>query len=225
MTPKSSSSQPRLINARFLMSLPQWKDKDLPLLPQICFAGRSNVGKSSLINALAGQKNLAKTSSTPGRTQALVVFEAALRNSRGDSPLHIVDLPGYGYAKVPLAIKASWRPMVEGYFRGNTRLLCCFFLIDGRRDPREEELELLEMMEENEVAVVPVVTKVDKLRKTEKGKALRRIAGGLGLEDWHDLRPVSVSTREGLNDLLLDLEALLLPDLEESGEAPPPPSG
>lgn len=218
MPPPNDRDQPRIINARFLMSLPKWKDKDLPLLPQICFAGRSNVGKSSLINALVGQRTLAKTSSTPGRTQALVVFEAALRNARGDSPFHIVDLPGYGYAKVPLAIKAGWRPMVDGYFQGNTRLLCCFFLVDARRDPREEELELLEMMEDNEVAVLPVVTKIDKLRKGERTKALRRIAEGLGIEDWHDLRPASVTSREGIAELLLDLEAILLPPVEKPGE-------
>lgn len=207
----TSKSTPRIINAKFLLSLPKWKDKDLEDLPQICFAGRSNVGKSSLINSLVNQRGLAKTSSTPGRTQALVVFRAALRDATGDRPFHIVDLPGFGYAKVPLEIKRGWRPMMESYFHENNRLRCCVFLVDARRVPGEEDLELMEMMEENEIAVLPVVTKIDKLSKAGRSKVLKVIAEALGLEDWKDLRPVSSSTREGLDEILHDFADILPP--------------
>lgn len=216
MTNNQPSS--RIIKAHFLLSLPKWRDKDLEDLPQICFAGRSNVGKSSLINVLVNQKGLAKTSSTPGRTQALVVFHATLRDKTGDRPFHIVDLPGYGYAKVPLEVKSAWRPMVEGYFRNNNRLRCCVLLLDARRKPTSEDLELMEMMEENEVAVLPVVTKMDKLAKSGHTKALKSIAEILELDDWRDLRPVSSSTRLGLDEILLDLADILPPIVADAPE-------
>lgn len=207
----------RLINPEFVASYPKWTNKLVAGLPQICFAGRSNVGKSSLINALAGMKGLAKASSTPGRTQALVVFRAALRQEQRTVPFALVDLPGYGYAEVPLSVKRAWRPMMMSYFRRNDALKTCVFLMDCRREPRDEDIELLEMMEEEQVPVLPVVTKVDKVAKPERPRALRRIAEGLGLESAEDLRVASAQTREGIQELLDDLfEVLTLgPRLED----------
>ncbi|MCC6546792.1 ribosome biogenesis GTP-binding protein YsxC [Candidatus Sumerlaeota bacterium] len=197
---------PRIINAKFIFSLPKWnRDRAELTRAQLCFAGRSNVGKSSLINALVNQANLAKTSSTPGRTQAIITFEATFRSGEKNIPIHIIDLPGYGYAKVPMEIKAGWRPMMESYFRGNDKLKCCVMLLDIRRDPKEEELELLEMAEEIGVPVLPVVTKVDKVAKTQRIREIKRIAKGLGLDDHKDLRLVSVPEKIGVVDLLEDL--------------------
>jgi GTP-binding protein len=195
-----------IINARFLKSLPKWSDKDLELLPQVCFAGRSNVGKSSLINALVNQTALARTSSTPGRTQALVVFHAQLRKEACPPiPFHLVDLPGYGYAKVPLEMRSSWGPMMNGYFRGNQRIACCVMLLDIRRDPSDIDFELMEMMDEHGTPIMPVVTKVDKVPKTQRARELKRVAATLQLDDWRDLRPASATEKLGVPELLAEL--------------------
>jgi len=205
MPPRPDKPIARIVNAQFLLSLPKWSAKKVEPLPEICISGRSNVGKSSLINALVGQTGLARTSSTPGRTQELVVFSALARMGAHDVPFNLVDLPGYGYAKVPVALKAAWLPMMESYFDGNKRLRCCVFLVDIRRTPGSEDFELLERMAELEIPVIPVVTKVDKVSKTRRVAELRRIAESLELEDWHDLRPVSVHERTGLGELAEDI--------------------
>ncbi|MEO8377518.1 MAG: GTP-binding protein, partial [Candidatus Sumerlaeota bacterium] len=124
-------------------------------------------------------------------------------------PMHIIDLPGYGYAKVPLEIKAGWRPMTESYFRGNDKLKCCVMLLDIRRDPKQEELELLEMAEEIGVPILPVVTKIDKVAKTQRMKEIKRIARIMELDDHNDLRLVSVPEKIGTEELLEDLFEVL----------------
>lgn len=204
-----NSSSVRIVNSRFLASYPKWNSSNVEPLVEVCFAGRSNVGKSSLINALAERKGLARTSSTPGRTRELVVFRADLKTPATSYPFHLIDLPGYGYAKVPIALKDAWRPMMRGYFEGNDRLVCCVFLLDARRDPSEPDLQLLEMMEDFEVPILPVVTKVDKVQKTKRASRLKEIAKAIEVEDWRDLRPVSVQSGEGLGEVLEDLAAVL----------------
>ncbi len=202
-------------NARFLLSLPKWNNKQVPRLPEICFAGRSNVGKSTLINTLTNRKNLAKTSSTPGRTQALVVFEGEIAGNQGVQPLVMVDLPGYGWAKVPPSLKESWRPMMESYFSGNDRLAATLFLLDIRRNPKEEDLELLEMLEEFEIPVMPIITKADKVAKGKRSGRLKEIARELELEDWRDLWPVSASERTGMGEICEQLFELVAAKAEE----------
>jgi len=130
-----------------------------PTKPEIAFAGRSNVGKSSLINALLGRKKLARTSSTPGRTQALNFFLIQDR-------FYFVDLPGYGYARVPLQVKKSWGAMVETYLRGRSNLKGVVLILDIRREPTEGDIQLLEWLNRYRIHLIPVLTKADKLSRS-----------------------------------------------------------
>ncbi len=140
----------------FMLSVAQ-----LPQLPEadkdeIAFAGRSNVGKSSLINALFNQKKLAKTSSTPGRTQQLNFFNFA-------GKIYLVDLPGYGYAQAPEKLVKQWQAMLKAYLRGRPNLRRVFLLIDARHGLKKEDLEIMQMLDEAAVAYQIVLTKVDKI--------------------------------------------------------------
>jgi GTP-binding protein len=140
--------------------------------PEIAFAGRSNVGKSSLINTLVNRKRLVKTSTTPGRTQLINFFII-------NADLMLVDLPGYGYAKVPAAVKKQWGPMIETYLSGRPSLKAVVLLMDLRRTPGIEELAFMDWLQQYGVASVPVLTKADKLSKTEQIKQRKRIAEAL----------------------------------------------
>lgn len=197
----STSPQGRVLNARFVLSTTTWRRTAVDPLPQIAFVGRSNVGKSSLINALVNQNGLARTSSTPGRTQEIVLFAAEARCADRTIGFHLVDLPGYGYAKVPLAVKRRWRPMVGAYFAGNPHLRAALLLLDIRRRPTDEDLDLLEMMNDAAVPLIPVVTKIDKVPRTRRAAELKQIAAAFDLEDWRDLHLASAQTREGIADL------------------------
>ncbi|CAN5326958.1 ribosome biogenesis GTP-binding protein YihA/YsxC [soil metagenome] len=200
----------RIIQPTFVTSLPKWNDTGLDPLPQICVAGRSNVGKSSLINAVVGQ-GIARTSSTPGRTQALVVFSVKARREEVTIPFHLVDLPGYGFAKVPLEMKQSWRPMMLSFFKGNSRLKGCLMLLDIRRTPSTDDMELLEMMGEEGVPVLPIITKIDKVPKTQRPRELKKIAAAIHVEA-SSLRVVSVHEKIGLEELAGDLFEAVVED-------------
>ena len=138
-------------------------------LPEIAFLGRSNVGKSSLINALIGQKGLAFTSSTPGRTQTINFY-------RVDGKLHFVDLPGYGYARVPKIITGGWKELIEGYLTNRSQLNLSFIILDGRRGWMEKDLELKDWLEFLRLEYLVIVTKMDKLNQSEERKGLQRIS-------------------------------------------------
>ena len=163
-------------SAEFITSAVQPAHYPPPDHPEIAFAGRSNVGKSSLINTLVRRKRLVKTSSTPGRTQLINFF---LIN--GD--LMLVDLPGYGYAKVPAAVRKQWGPMVETYIARRTTLKGVVVLLDVRRRPEAEELNMIDWLRQHQVAVVPVLTKADKLSKTELIKQRRAAARALDMAE------------------------------------------
>ncbi|MBV8816927.1 MAG: YihA family ribosome biogenesis GTP-binding protein [Acidobacteriaceae bacterium] len=131
-------------------------------LPEIAFLGRSNVGKSSLLNCLVGKQGLAFTSSTPGRTQTINFY-------RVDGSFHFVDLPGYGYAKVPGEVKQKWQRLIEGYLRDRKALRLCFLLLDARRGWMDKDLELKEWLEFHNRRYTVIATKTDKL-KSQKEK-------------------------------------------------------
>jgi GTP-binding protein len=146
----------------FLLSAPALKFLPEPELPEIAFAGRSNVGKSSLLNALTGRKAIARASVTPGRTQELNFFEVG-----EPTQLRLVDMPGYGYAKAPLAIVEKWRRLIRDYLRGRVVLKRALVLIDSRHGVKDVDREFLRMLDEAAVGYRLVLTKADKIKASE----------------------------------------------------------
>ena len=139
---------------------------------EVCFAGRSNVGKSSLINALTNRKNLARASNTPGRTQEINYF--ALGDTR-----YLVDLPGYGYAEAPLAVVAKWQALLKSYLAGRQTLRRAFVLIDTRHGVKAVDEEILTLLDRSAVAFQVVMTKADKVSKTERDANIAQVQGAL----------------------------------------------
>jgi GTP-binding protein len=165
-----------------------------PDRPEIAFAGKSNVGKSSLINALVKRKNLARTSATPGRTQSINFFSM-------NDQLYLVDLPGYGYAKVPLNVKKSWQDMVETYLRTRSNLKAVVVILDIRRDLTPGDTELLNWLKYYHVNTILVLTKADKVSRQEARKRAHIIRGQC--EDIVEGSPTlfSAKTRQGRDEL------------------------
>ena len=169
-------------------------------LPEIAVTGRSNVGKSSLLNAFAGQRPLAHISATPGRTQLLNFFKVVLRHPRhGDLPFRWVDLPGYGYADAPKSVRASFGPMIEGYLRGREALRGLVLLLDVRREVSEFDEALLDFMVDRRLWTLVCATKADKLGKGERGNAAIGLARALDLPRSHVL-VTSATSGLGLGD-------------------------
>lgn len=180
-------------SAEFITSAVQVHQYPPAKYPEVAFAGRSNVGKSSLINKLVNRKHLVKTSSTPGRTQLINFFSI-------NGALSLVDLPGYGYARVPAAVKRQWGPMVERYITNRPNLKAVVLLMDIRRTPRVEEFNLMDWLHHYRTPMILVLTKADKLSKTGQQKQARMIAQTLGI-DMDDL--VLFSAKSGLGKNLL----------------------
>ncbi len=144
-------------------------------LPEVAFAGRSNVGKSSLLNALVRRKSFARVSRTPGRTREINFF-------RVNNTFVLVDLPGYGYARVSKTKKAEWRPMIESYLRRTTQLRGIVLLLDIRREPSEDDRAMLDFLAELGVPTIVALTKADKLTKAEARDTVAKISRILALE-------------------------------------------
>jgi GTP-binding protein len=170
-------------------------------LPEIAFAGRSNVGKSSLINALLNRRRLVKTSSTPGRTRLINFFAVNQR-------FLFVDLPGYGYAKVPKSVRRSWQPMIETYLSRRTTLNGIVMLLDIRRLPDEKDRDLLRWFAAHRLPVILVLTKADKLAKSRREARRLSVAAALGIGSER-LVLFSAKTREGIDALWRALAPLV----------------
>lgn len=181
-------------NARFKASYGTYKQIPRPEKPEIVFAGRSNVGKSSLINRLFGRKNLARVSSQPGKTATINFYE--LEN------LIFADLPGYGYAKVSKSEKGRWSELIGGYLGDGERDLALIFqLIDMRHPPTKDDLTMINYLVECELPFAVVLTKADKLNKTERANRLEALKTELPYYDQLTVVPFSAVTDEGVDRL------------------------
>ena len=172
-------------------------------LPEIAFAGRSNVGKSSLLNSLVRRKSFARVSKTPGRTREINFF-------RINNQFLFVDLPGYGYARISKAKKAEWRPLIEGYLGRTTQLRGLVLLLDIRRDPSEDDRSMLDFLAQVEIPTLVALTKSDKLSKSAVPGRVDEIARALSL-DAEQIIPFSVVTGAGRTELLEAIMQLVGP--------------
>ena len=171
--------------AEYLVSNVDYRECPAPELPEFAFIGRSNVGKSSLINMITQRKALAKTSGTPGKTQLINHFLI-------NDAWYLVDLPGYGYAKIAKTERMKWEGMIYDYLRYRTNLVCTFVLVDSRHDPQKIDLEFMEQLGAEGVPFHIVFTKADKVKKSELDGQIARYKQKL-LENWEEL-PVSFLT-------------------------------
>ena len=175
---------------------------DLPDSPvEVAFVGRSNVGKSSLINALANRKQLARVSNTPGRTQLINLFELP-------SGATVVDLPGYGYAAVPTREKAKWQPMIECYLLGRECLEVLLVLVDGEIGPTKLDLQMLEWVQHNDIPYLVIATKADKVRPSKLAGRQQQVARACMLEE-RDVFWVSATKGTGIDRLRAHVGELL----------------
>ena len=177
-------------------------------LPEFAFAGKSNVGKSSLINALMNRKSLARTSSQPGKTQTINFY---LINGN----MYYVDLPGYGYAKVSVEVKAKWGKMIERYLRNSKALQCVFLLIDIRHEPSANDRMMYDWIVSNGYHPVIIATKLDKIKRSQTAKQVKLIRETLGMEKDGVIIPFSAETKQGREEIWEYLERYLGAKAEE----------
>ena len=183
------------------------------LLPEFAFAGKSNVGKSSLINGLLNRRALARTSSQPGKTQTINFYNV-------NDDLYFVDLPGYGYAKVSVEVKAKWGKMIERYLKKSQMLKCIFLLIDIRHEPSANDKLMYDWIVSNGYKPVIIATKLDKLKRSQIQKHVKMVREGLGLEKEDVLIPFSAETKQGREEIWALIESLQAPDSEQEAAAP-----
>lgn len=184
-----------VISAHALAQLPE------PLYPEIAFAGRSNVGKSSLINRFLNRRGLVKVSSTPGKTQGLNYFLVEGR-------YYLVDLPGYGFARVPKDVQSHWQRLIESYLESRVTLKCVVVVLDIRHQLKEKDRELVGWLRDNAVSCLPVYTKADKLSKNEQFKNAALLDAGLGIS-VSDRIIFSAKSGQGRDNLLSALDHFL----------------
>lgn len=186
----------------FLLSVHKLQQLPASELPEIAFAGRSNVGKSSLINTLTGRKALVKVSSKPGKTQGLNYFNV-------DDRFFLVDLPGYGYAKVPKGMQNAWESLISSYLKRRETLRCVVVIIDIRHEPKQMDTQLLQFLRDSGVPSLPVYTKVDKVSGNARNRNASRLDAG------HGIRPAdrilfSARSGQGRTEVMAALEKYIV---------------
>jgi GTP-binding protein len=187
---------------QFLLSAMAPEQFPAPSVPEIAFLGRSNVGKSSLLNALVGEKS-AKVSSTPGRTRAINFF--SLNDESQRRKLVFADLPGYGYAKISKSISAEWPKFIEPYLAERETLGLCVCLVDSNVPPQTRDAQLLDWLRSVDRFFVVVATKIDRLSGNERTRNLAALRKGLGIGD---ILPISAKTGTGIKELWAQIEAV-----------------
>lgn len=170
--------------------------------PEIAFVGRSNVGKSTMLNVLLNKKGLAKTSKTPGKTQTVNFFDV-------NGKYYFVDLPGYGYARVSKEMREQWATVMTSYLTAKRPLRLVIVLMDSRHEPADQDLDLLDLLEDAEVPSLIVATKADKLRVSEMEAASNTIRKALGLDEDAAIVPFSAQSKQGLRDVWNIIDATL----------------
>ncbi len=186
-------------NIEFLLSAHRLNQLPAPDLPEIAFAGRSNVGKSSLINTLIGRKRLVKVSARPGKTQGLNYF-------RVEEQFYLVDLPGYGFAKVPKIMQNSWQSLITTYLETRETLRCVVVIMDIRHEPKEQDTQLVQWLSEKAIPCLPVYTKIDKISGSIREKNARLLDAGHSIKA-EDRILFSAKTGQGRAELLDALSA------------------
>lgn len=180
--------------------------------PEVAFAGKSNVGKSSLINALMNRKALARTSAQPGKTQTINFYNI-------NDAMYLVDLPGYGYAKASAEVKAKWGKMIERYLHTSKQLKAVFLLIDIRHDPSANDKMMYEWMLAQGFAPIIIATKLDKIKRSQVQKQLKAVQQGLGVQPGTVIIPFSAETKQGRDEIWELMDGMVLPQAEDAPEA------
>lgn len=171
-------------------------------LPEVAFAGKSNVGKSSLINALMNRKALARTSGQPGKTQTINFYNI-------NEAMYLVDLPGYGYAKVSEAEKEKWGKMIENYLQSSKQLKAVFLLIDIRHDPSANDKTMYDWILHQGYDPIIIATKLDKIKRSQKEKCVKAIRTGLQVKPGTEIIPFSAETKQGRDEIWARMDEVI----------------
>ncbi len=192
----------KIKSVQFIKSTLDWQDGPAPALPEVAFVGRSNVGKSSLINTLINRKNLARISKQPGKTRTINFFLV-------DELFYLVDLPGYGFAKISREEQDKWQQAIEGYLLNSSALRLLFVLVDGKVGAKSNDVQLVEWLRHHRVPFRIVATKIDRISKGRRLRQLTAIARDLQLPQPESIIPFSAKDRSGREAVLVEISRCL----------------